>query len=43
MDYIKIFENAEVLSVFVGNNYSEDQLMHTFLDKFHQGENILLG
>ena len=21
----------------VGNSYSEDQLMYTFLDKFHQG------
>ena len=30
-------QNAQALSVSVGNNYSEDQLMHTFLDKFHQG------
>ena len=22
---------------FVGNSYSEDQLMHTFMDNFHQG------
>ena len=37
INYIKIFQNAHVLSVSVGNNYSEDQLMHTFLDNFHQG------
>ena len=34
---IKIFQNAYDLSVSVGNNYSEDQLMHTFLDSFEQG------
>ena len=37
MNYIKKFQNARALSVSVGNNYSEDQLMHTFLDNFHQG------
>ena len=37
MNYIKRFHNAQALSVLVGNTYSEDQLMHTFLDKFHQG------
>ena len=37
MNYIKIFQNAEDLSVFVGNSYLEDQMMHTFLDNFHQG------
>ena len=37
MNYIKIFENEQALSVSVGNTYSKDQLMHTFLDKFHQG------
>ena len=26
-----------MISVSVGNSYSEDQLMHTFLDNFHQG------
>ena len=36
MNYIKIFKNAQDLSVSVGNRYSEDQLMHIFLDKFHQ-------
>ena len=37
MNYIKIFQNAQALSVSVGNTYSEDQLMHIFLDNFHQG------
>ena len=37
MDYIKRFQNAEALSFSVGNYYSEDQMMHTFLDNFHQG------
>ena len=34
--YIKIFQNVQVLSVSVGNSYSEDQIMHTILDNFHQ-------
>ena len=37
INYIKIFQNAHALSVSVGNSYSEDQLIHTFLDNFHQG------
>ena len=37
INYIKIFQNAHALSVSVGNSYSEDQLMHTFLDNFHRG------
>ena len=37
MNYIKISQNIQVLSVSVGNTYSEYQLMHTFLDNFHQG------
>ena len=37
MNYKKISQNTQALSFSVGNNYSEDQLMHTFLDKFHQG------
>ena len=37
MNYIKIFQNAHALSISVRNSYSEDQLMHTFLDNFHQG------
>ena len=32
-----MFQNAHDLSVSVGNSYSEDQLMHTFLDNFCQG------
>ena len=42
MNYINIFQNAQTLSVSVENTYSEDQLMHIFLDKFHQGGNIIL-
>ena len=30
-------QNAHALSVSVLNSYFEDQLMHTFLDNFHQG------
>ena len=37
MKYIKRFQNTQDLSVWVGNNYSEDQLIHTFLYNFHQG------
>ena len=37
INYIKIFQNVQALSVSVGNSYSEDQLMHTSLDNFHQG------
>ena len=42
MNYIKRFQNAEALSVSVVNLYSEYQMMHTFLDNFNQGVNILL-
>ena len=38
MNYIKIFQRTQHLSVSVGNSYSEYQLMHTFPDNFHQGE-----
>ena len=37
MNYIKIFKIAQALSVAVGNNYSEYQLMQICLDNFHQG------
>ena len=37
MNEINIFQNAQALSVSVGNTYSEDQLMHTFMYNFHQG------
>ena len=40
MNYIKRFQNERYLSVSVGNNYSEDQLIHIFLDNFHQGRLI---
>ena len=37
MNYTRGFQNAEDLSVSVGNYYSEDQMIHTFMDNFHQG------
>ena len=40
INYIKIFQNAQALSVSVGNSYSENQIMHTFLDNFRKVENI---
>ena len=39
INYIKRFQNAQALSVSVGNSYSEDQMMHTFLDNFQQSGN----
>ena len=36
INYIKIFQNVQTLSFSVGNSYSEDQIMHTFLDNFQQ-------
>ena len=36
INYIKRFQNEQALSVSVVNSYSEDQIMHTFLDNFHQ-------
>ena len=36
MNYINRFQNAQDSSVSVGNTYSKDKLMHTFLDNFHQ-------
>ena len=52
INYIKRFQNAQALSVSVGNSYSKDQIMHTFLDNsawwlanwaeyFHFAENYL--
>ena len=37
MNYINRLQNAQALSVLVGNSYYVDQLMHIFLDNFHQG------
>ena len=37
MNYIKRFQNAKAFSVSVGYSYSEDKLMHIFLDNFHRG------
>ena len=36
MNHIKRLQNAQALSVSLGNTYSEYQPMHTFLDNFHQ-------
>ena len=36
INYIKRFQNAQAFPVSVGNSYSEDQIMHTFLDNFQQ-------
>ena len=38
INYTKRFQNAQVLSVLVGNIYSEDQIMHTFQKEFQQSE-----
>ena len=35
-NYIKRFQNAQVLLISVGTSYSEDKLIYTFLDTFHQ-------
>ena len=37
INYTKRFQNAHAFSLSVGNSYSEDQLMHTFMDNFHPG------
>ena len=37
MNYIKIFQHSQDLSVSVGNSYSEYQLIHILLDNLHQG------
>ena len=43
INYIKRFQDAHALSLSVGKSYSEDQLMHTFLDNFHQGGKYSAG
>ena len=37
INYVKRFQNVHALSFLVGNRYSEDRLMHRFMDNFHQG------
>ena len=32
INYIKRFQNAQALSVSLVNSYSEEKIMHTFLD-----------
>ena len=36
INYIKIFQNTQALSVQVINSYFGDQLLHIFLEIFHQ-------
>ena len=38
INYIKQFQNSKALVILLENSYSEDQLMHTFLDDLHKGE-----
>ena len=42
INYTKRSQNAHDLSASIGNSYSEDQLMHTFLDNFTEVENTQL-
>ena len=37
INYIKIFQNATASLISVGNSYSEDKMMCTFLETFQQG------
>ena len=37
INYIKIFQNATASVISVGNSYSEDKMMCTFLETFQQG------
>ena len=39
---IKTTIRTDTATITVGNIYTEDQLMNTFLDNFHQGGNTLL-
>ena len=36
INYIKMFQNVKDLGILVGNSYTGDQLMHTFLDNLQQ-------
>ena len=37
INYIKTFQNAKTLKILVVNIYTENQLMHTFLENFQKG------
>ena len=37
INYFKIFQNYKALVILVVNSYSEDKLMHTFLQNFQHG------
>ena len=39
INYIKIFYTAKALEISVGNFYTEDKLIRTFLENFQQGGN----
>ena len=38
MNYIEIFYNANALVISVGNSYTKNQMMLTFLENFQQGD-----
>ena len=42
INYIKIFYNSTSSVISVGNSYSEDHLMQTFLDNYQKGKNTLI-
>ena len=37
INYNKMFQNAKALKISVKNRYTEDHLMHNFLDNFQKG------
>ena len=43
INYIKIFRNDKALVISVGNSYTEDQLMHTFLEIFPERWKVLFS
>ena len=40
MNFIKIFQNSHTLSVSVVNSYADDQIIHTFIDKYFWSINL---
>ena len=37
INYIKIFQNTKALEISARNSYTEDMMMHTFLDYLQKG------
>ena len=37
INYIKIYQGAKALPISVGNGYTKDNLMHTFLENLQKG------